>query len=232
MMTMMMRTSALIFVLVAGCATVPTTATVDGREVPRLTLGFTGQPYQVKHEGAHPAPGKPSSGLRDAGGRIHGHVCGMFIDFDVTHKGDHVQLVGSIDDRTDAAVDVADEGGMRHFTGHLGGLAVDFIAGTGGLQGHVGIRVFAAEASAPDDYHGNMRIPGMYDPGGGKQIIGLTIHGRDALWAMPAADQAAILPAMLTCSNTQTRMIDDVVVGFGGKPTEVAAETSAVYTTH
>ncbi len=226
-----MRTAALAWILVAGCATVPTTAMVDGKTVPRLTLAFAGQPYQVKHEGAHPAPGKPSGGLRDAGGRIHGHVCGMFIDFDVTHKGDHVQLVGSIDNRTDAAVDVADENGMRHFTGHLGGLAVDFIAGSGGMQGHVGIRVFAVEANAAGGYSGDMRIPGMFDPGGGKQSIGVTIAGREALWAMPAADQAAILPAILTCGNTQSRIIDDVTVGFGGKPTEVAPETSAVYTT-
>jgi hypothetical protein len=226
-----MRTLALTAVFVAGCATVPKTAVVDGKEVPRLTLDFTGQPSQVKHEGAHPRPGKPSGGLRAAGGRIHGNVCGMFVDFDVTHKGDHVQLVGSIDDRTDAAIDVEDERGMRHFTGHLGGLAVDFIAGTGGMEGHVGIRVFAVEATADDGYKGDMRIPGMYDPGGGKQTIGVTVHGREALWAMPPADQAALLPAMFTCSNTQSRMIDDFVVGFGGAPTARAAETSAVYTT-
>src|SRR5215475_829075 len=90
--------------LVAGCATVPKTALVDGKEVPRLMLDLTGQPYQIKHEGAHPKPGGPSSGLRAAGGSIHGHVCGMFIDFDVTHKGDHVQLVGSIDNRTPAQI--------------------------------------------------------------------------------------------------------------------------------
>jgi hypothetical protein len=228
-----MRTSALIVVMsVAGCATVAKTAVVDGKVVPRLSLDFTGQPYQIKHEGAHPAPGKPSGGLRDAGGRIHGNVCGMFVDFDVTHKGDHVQLVGIIDNRTPASIDVADDrGNMRHFTGSLGGLAIDFIAGSGGMQGHVGIRVFALEATSDDGYRGDMRIPGMYDPGGGKQTIGVTLRGRESLWAMPPADQAAILPAILTCGNTQHRILDDLAVGFGGKPTEAAPETSAVYTT-
>jgi hypothetical protein len=225
----LVRSIALLLSL-AGCATVPKTAVVDGKVVPRLTLDFTGQPYQVEHDGAHPAPGKPSGGLRDAGGRIHGNVCGMFVDYEVTHKGDHVQLVGSIDNVTDAAIDVADERGMRHFTGHLGALAVDFIAGTGGMQGHVGIRVFAVEATHDGDYAGDMRIPGMYDPGGGKQSVKLTLHGREALWAMPAADQAAVLPAILTCGNTQNRMVSDVTVGFGGAPTNAASETSAVYT--
>jgi len=91
--------------------------------------------------------------------------------------------------------------------------------------------LFAVEATPDDGYRGDMRIPGMYDPGGGKQTIGVTVHGREALWAMPPADQAALLPAMFTCSNTQSRMIDDFVVGFGGAPTARAAETSAVYTT-
>ena len=227
----MMRPSALAWtLLVAGCATVPKTAVVDGKVVPRLTLDLTGQPYQVKHEGAHPSPGAPSGGLRDAGGRIHGNVCGMFVDFDVTHKGDHVQLVGSIDRIVPAAVDVADDHGMRHFTGSLGPLAVDFVAGTGGMQGHVGIRVFAAEATPADDYHGDMRIPGMYDPGGGKQSISLEVHGRDALWAMPPADQAALLPTILTCGDTQFRMLDGLVVGFGGKVAYRPEGTSAVYT--
>ena len=223
------RAVALAVVVAGACATVPKTAIVDGKPVPRLTLDFTGQPYQIRHDGAHPRPGEPSGGLRDSGGRIHGNVCGMFVDFDVAHKGDHVQLVGSIDNRMDAAIDVADERGFRHFTGHLGGLAVDFIAGKGGMQGHVGIRVFAVDV-VNGDYRGDMRIPGMFDPGGGKQTIGVTLHGREALWAMPAADQAAVLPALLTCGNSQNRILDDVTVGFGGAPTDRPAETSAVYT--
>jgi hypothetical protein len=215
--------------LLTGCATVPQTAIVDGKTVARLTLDLTGQPYQIKHEGAHPQPGKPSSGLRDVGGRIHGNVCGMFVDFDVTHKGDHVQLVGSIDNRVPAAVDVGDDHGMRHFTGNLGGLAVDFIAGPGGMQGHVGIRVFALDAAADDRYEGTVLIP--RERALSDQRIGLHVRGREALWAMPPADQAAILPAVLTCGNTQNRMLGDLSVGFGGAPTQSAPESSAVYTT-
>ena len=213
----------------AGCATAPKTAIVDGKEVPRLTLSFTGQPYEIKHEGAHPQPGAPSGGLTRAGGSIHGRICGMFVDFDVTHKGDHVQLVGSIDNHMPAAIDVREENGMRHFTGNLGGLGVDFIAGPRLMQGHVGIRVFALDAG-PDVYHGYMRMPGTLDVDGRKQRSASSCAGRSALWPMPPADQAAILPAIMTCSGMQFSVGDALHVGFGGPATDRPPETSAVYT--
>lgn len=212
-----------------GCAA-PKTAIVDGQTVPRLTLELTGQPYEIKHEGAHPRPGGASSGLRDAGGAIRGRVCGMLVDFDVTHKGDHVQLVGSIDNQLPASIDVSEDRGVRHFTGMLGPLAVDFVAAPSGMQGHVGIRVFALESAADGAYHGYMRIPGLLDVDGGKQRLGVRVNGRDALWAMPAADQAAVLPAIFTCGSTQFSMVDALEVGFGGAATDRPPETSAVYT--
>ena len=225
-----MRSTTLVLLFVAGCATAPKTAIVDGREVPRLTLHFTGQPYEFKHEGAHPKPGSASSGLHSPGGSIHGHICGMFVDFDVTHKGDHVQLVGSIDDHISATMDVAEEHGFLHFTGMLGHLGVDFLAGPGGMQGHVGIRVFALDASADDGYDGFMRIPGLLTGGDNSGRLPAHLHGRQALWAMPAADQAAVLPALLTCGSMQFRVVDAFDAGFGGTATERLPETSAVYT--
>ena len=65
--------------LLAGCVITPKTAIVNGREVPRPTLEFFGQPYTIKHEGAHPQPGGPSSGLSVAGGGIRGRVDDMKI---------------------------------------------------------------------------------------------------------------------------------------------------------
>ena len=216
--------------LLAGCATTPKTALVDGKPVPRLTLELNGQPFTVKHEGAHPRPGSPSGGLQDAGGAIRGRVCGMLVDFDVAHKGDHVQLVGSIDNHMPAAIDVSEEaGGTRHFTGNLGSLGVDFLLAPAAMQGHVGIRVFALE-SAEGGYRGFMRIPGLYDAGGGVQPQPVTIHGRDALLAMPAADQAAVLPALLTCGGAQFRMVNRFEFGIGGEATDRPPETSALYT--
>lgn len=212
--------------LLAACAATPRTAVVDGRVVPRPTLEFFGQPYSIKHEGAHPRPGGPSSGLKDVGGGIRGRVCGMLIDFDVMHKGDHVQLVGSIDNHIPAAIDVSEERGARHFTGNLGSLGVDFVLVTGEMQGHVGIRVFALEV-AGDRYGGFMRVPGTFDI---NQRIEVSVNGRDALLAMPAADQAAVLPALMTCSGKQSVMGEPLRVGIGGEATDRPAETSAVYT--
>jgi hypothetical protein len=224
----MMRTLALVL-LAAGCAATPKTAIVDGREVPRLSLEFDGDAYTVRHEGAHPRPGGPSSGLRDRGGSIRGRVCGMFADFEVTHKGDHVQVVGSLDDKFPAAIDVSEVNGTRHFTGNLGGLAVDFTLVPTLIEGHVGIRVFSVEAEG-DVYRGYARIPGMLDVNGGKQRIDALVRGRAALWAMPPADQAAVLPAIFTCGSMQFRVIDAIDVGFGGPATDRPPETSAVYT--
>jgi len=47
---------------------------------------------------------------------------------------------------------------------------------------------------------------------------------------MPPADQAALLPTILTCGDTQFRMLDGLVVGFGGKVAYRPEGTSAVYT--
>ena len=224
-----MKRFGLALMLVAGCAGVPKTAIVDGKEVPRLTAEFGGQPYTIKHEGAHPKPGGPSSGLTDQGGAIRGRVCGMLVDFDVAHKGNHVQLVGSLDNHIPAAIDVSEQGGTRHFTGNLGGLGVDFTLTPTDAQGHVGIRVFILEA-AGDAYQGYMRVPGTLDVDGSKQRSGVLVGGREALWAMPAADQAAVLPALMTCGGMQYRIGDALDVGVGGPATDRPPETSAVYT--
>jgi hypothetical protein len=215
--------------LLGACAMTPKTAVVDGREVPRLTLELSGQPYSMRHEGAHPRPGGPSGGLNSPGGSIRGRICGMMVDFDVTHKGDHVQLVGSIDNHIPAAIDVKDEPTARHFTGNLGGLGVDFLLVPTALQGHVGTRVFAFEPVG-DVFRGFMRIPGLLDINGSKGRLMATVRGIAAIQAMPAADQAAIVPALLTCGGIQSRVVSNFEVGVGGAATDLPPETSAVYT--
>ena len=65
-----------------------------------------------------------------------------------------------------------------------------------------------------------MRIPGLLDVDGGKQRIGFSCRGHDALWAMPPADQAAVLPAIFTCNPGGGQlMMEGLVVGFGGEAT-------------
>jgi hypothetical protein len=128
-----------------------------------------------------------------------------------------------------AALGVSEANGQRHFSGNLGGLGVDFVIDETMMQGHVGIRVFALEA-AGDVYRGFMRIPGTLDVNGGKQRTGALVNGKTALWGMPPADQAAVLPALMTCGGMQFQHGDALSVGVGGQATDRPPETSAVYT--
>jgi hypothetical protein len=171
----------LVMTVIAGCAGVPKNAIVDGKQVPRLQLSYSGQPYDIKHEGAHPRPRGPSDGLDDAGGSIRGRVCGMLIDFDVNHRGDHVDLVGSIDNAAPAAITVTDRDGVRTFTGNLGKLAIEFSLTRDDVRGHVGIRAFVME-NRGDGYAGHMRIPGLLGSG----TITVRITGQAALWSVAA----------------------------------------------
>ncbi len=221
----------LFFVLVlAGCAGVPKTAIVDGRPVPRLTLEFNGQPFNVQHQGAHPRPGGPSSGLKDDGGAIHGRVCGMFVDYDVHHEGDHVQLVGSIDNHIPTEVQVRDVNGERVFSGSIGGQGIDLKLAGDHLIGTVGRRVFALE-SAEDRLQGFMRATNFL-----RGAMPILIKGKDTLWSLPAADQAAVLPNLLTCvvATSQNRHLlrneETLELGFGGDATDRPDQTSSIYT--
>jgi hypothetical protein len=211
--------------LLAGCAGVPTTAVVDGKVVSRATIVVEGDPYTLKHEGAHPRPGGPSDGLRDAGGAIRGRVCGLFVDFDVQHRGDHVQLVGSLDGSHPAAIRLSEQGGVRHFSGNLGDLSVDFTIDGNGLSGNVGLRQLMLAAEG-DRYNGTMHTPNTVHGD-----VPVVVAGRAELARMPAADQAALLPALLTCeSASQHGNIAALELVVGGQAHERANESSTVYT--
>src|SRR5690349_14306076 len=109
----------------AGCAG-GGAVVVDGRQVARQRLEFTGAPYSLRHEGAHPLGARgPSTGLNSDGGSISGRVCGVDVQYDVTHQGDHVQLVGTLDNQQTGQMRVEDRGGVRVFTGAAGDRAVD-----------------------------------------------------------------------------------------------------------
>jgi hypothetical protein len=207
-----------------GCAG-PRTVMIDGREVQRPAYQFSGQPFTVKHESAYPQAGDPSSGLRAGGGSIRGRVCGMNLDLDVDHKGDHVQLVGSIDNRAPFAVDVRGGSSALHFTGNLSGLGVDFVADESKIEGHVGLRVFSLDREN-DGYQGFMHVPGLLGDG----RMGIMIRGAAALWKMPAADIGAVLPALITCDGfRRKRIVSAVQVGIGGTLTDAPPESSSVF---
>ena len=63
------------------------------------------------------------------------------------------------------------------------------------LRGRLGQRFFDLHATKDDTYEGQVKISGWTYP--------FTVKGRSRLWTMPAADQAAILPLMLTCVHIE-----------------------------
>lgn len=213
----------LALVTVAGCATLPTTALVDGQEVPRKTLEFTGQPYTITHRAAHPRPGGPSSGLRDVGGNITGLICGMDVEYSVKHEGDRVQMVGFLDQTIATQLWVRDQHGLRTISGNLGGLAVNLTLTSSALKGQVGLRAFdlVQEGGA---LKGALVTTGT-DP------TNAVLNNRDQLWAMPAADQAVVLANLLTCftANIGTFGRTPLEVGFGGPAGMQPRQSSMVY---
>jgi hypothetical protein len=206
-----------------GCATAPSTVLVDGREVPRPTLRFSGQPFSVRHSRAYPSPESPSSGLRDAGGDISGHVCGMNLDYDVQHKGDHVALDGHIDGPVPSHIDVREDGNARTFIGQIGGAKVALTLLADSLTGTVGRREFNLTMQG-DQMVGLVHIEGIGS-------VPAIVHGVQALGDMPAADQAAVLPSLLTCALAPNRSTASMAleVGIGGTSTDVEPQTSSLY---
>jgi hypothetical protein len=221
---------ALTLLALAGCA--PTTAMVDGKTVPRPTFSFTGNPYSVTHRRAHPRPGGPSSGLSDDGGTIGGDVCGMQIDYGVEHRGDHVQLVGFIDGDHPSELAIRDENGRRHITGSLDKLGVDLVLTGDHLEGHAGLRVVSLSLQ-DGALSGAMRLPNAWNyVRGGNAVVRATLDGRDALWALPPADQAALIPLVLSChmsSSDPRGAITDFHAGFGGPAQSAPHGSSAIY---
>jgi hypothetical protein len=217
--------SCLAALVLFACASTPSTVIVDGRIVPRPTLDFRGQPFQVRHARAYPNPGSPSSGLRDAGGDIEGRVCGMSIDYAVAHKGDRVELSGNIDGPVPSAITIREDGQARSFDGKLGGMTVALRLGESTLGGRVGPREFELHASG-DLLTGLMRAKGLIDP------LAVEVRGLQALHDMPAADQGAVLPGLLACALGAGRFqaVSTLTVGFGGAMTDMPSQTSSLYT--
>jgi hypothetical protein len=215
---------------VSSCASSPKAgqmAMVNGQPVPRVDLEFTGEPYRVRHLRAHPAPGGPSSGLVDAGGHITGRVCGLDIDYDVKHKGDHVFLNGVIDQRLNSQLTIRDVDGVRVITGDLGGLSgrggVDLRLTDTEITGRSGRRRFSLTVNG-DRFTGVLKWSS--DQGATVEVNGYT-----AMRELPPADLAAILPALLTCNGREIELLAQrgLSVTFGGPPGNHPSDTSSIY---
>jgi hypothetical protein len=218
-----------------GCS--PTTAVVNGQRVARPTLGYTdGYYYAVTHYRAYPEQRGPSSGLRSYGGRIAGFACGADFTYESDYYGRSLRLTGFVQPSFQAVgheniqlpahLEIADRGGHRTFSGSVGddfgtnfvahdrsAKVIDFTMGADGLHGQIASRRFDLTLSDPDTLSGTM----MISTG---EKLPFELRGLSALWSMPAADQAVIMPFMLSCSR-----VDD-----GRHMEGVTTETSAPVT--
>jgi hypothetical protein len=212
--TLLVALFAIVFSL--GCA--PTTAIVNGQRVARPTLGYTdGYYYAVTHYRAYPEQRGASSGLRSYGGRLAGFACGADFTYESDYYGHELRLTGFVQlshpevgpqqIQLPAHLEVADRHGHRFISGSVGddfgtnfvahdraAKVIDFTLGADGLHGQIASRSFDLVLADADTLTGTMRISTG-------ERLPFELRGLAAVWSMPAADQAAILPFMLTCSQ-------------------------------
>jgi hypothetical protein len=195
-----------------GCGG-PGRVVIDGRQVSRQQLQFTGWPYGLRHRDAHPGGAAgASTGLRGDGGTITGRVCGVDVLYQVEHRGEAVQLVGTLDNEFPAQLRVDDRDGSAHITGALATKVVDLRVGGDGLVGYVGRFPFRLPRQG-DSLHESV----MLNNSGVVRRYG--IGGFSELLRMPPAAQAALLPLFLDCLLESVWRRDneiEAVFRFGG----------------
>jgi hypothetical protein len=201
-------------------ACTPTTAVVNGQRIARPTLAYTdGYYYAVRHFAAYPEQRGASTGLRAYGGRIAGFACGAAFNYESDYYGRALRLSGFVQPANQATgytrgyqpahLEVRDEAGQRHIFGSVGddmssnlvphdrpSKVIDFSLGGGGLHGQIASRRFELSHSDSDTLSGTVQISTG-------DVLPFELRGLSAVWAMPPADQAAIIPFMLSCSQVE-----------------------------
>lgn len=198
--------------LLSGCSA--GAVIVDDAPTSRASQVFVGQPFQVRHIGAHPRAGAPSIGVSGEGGEIVGNVCGVSMNLSVSNNHDQVEISGFIDGQYQMEVSIKEVNGYRRIVGNMAYHTVDLSLFGDRLMGWIGhCRIDMREhPQTRDSFVEHLRIQGF--------THSLFLDGIDALWALPAADQAAILPLLLQCQIAQTFNhlgLTSPRVGFGGK---------------
>ena len=160
---------------------------------------FTGNPYCISDEGS----------------RISGLVCGVNVEYSVARHGSATSLSGF--GSRSVYVEVHEQGGERRITGSLGGSPsvgeLDLTLSAGRLRGRAGVRDVDLVA-AGDGYRGTYRVRNE------SGAAPMEIDGRGELMRLPAAELAALMPAMLNCEGPVGRpvMHGPVAIRFGGAP--------------
>lgn len=202
-------------VSVASCAAPLGPVTIDGKLVPRQQLKFTGQPYSIQHIDAYPGTVGPSSGLNAEGGRITGVICGSDVEYSVQHAGDRIKLNGIVDNQHNAHLEITETSGFHTITGSVAYREINVQLFGDRLRGFIGRCPFDLTQE------GDALVQTQYNQtvAAGNEMH-LRINGVDALWKLPAADQAALLPMVVQC--LQQKMFENMghenppAMGFGG----------------
>lgn len=193
----------------------------------RVTL--TGRPYYLQH-----IPQKRG------GDRITGLVCGVDVELTVTSQPERIWVRGFLDGRRPVDLSVhVHEDGTRAITGSLGRSVrtskVELQLGAEELTGQIGLRRFDLDAEG-DSFQGEMTYITCSGPGPCAAPVQelsteAVIQGREQLWRMDPAEQAALLPLLLTCNgnNIEQRQTGRLVVGIGGKPGYEPRGSSSIY---
>jgi len=89
---------------------------------------------------------------------------------------------------------IGDDFGTNFVAHDRSAKVIDFSIGADGLHGQIASRRFDLSVVDPDTLAGTMRISTG-------DTLPFELRGLSAMWSMPPADQAAILPYMLACSR-------------------------------
>jgi hypothetical protein len=211
MNTTLLSTLITLAAALAGCAA-PKTAVIDGKTVPRPTLGYTDHDlFAIEHQRAWPQPRGPSSGLHAYGGSLWGRVCGSDVNFEAEYRGRYLDISGFITPaiaKNNAVgmgsgrpvhIEVRDHGGVREVIGFMfdGNIAskfgppvIDFRYNRDMLEGQIGWRHYRLHRE-------DNQLVGTYTEVG--EVRPYVLDGVDELWLMPAPDQVALVPFMMTC---------------------------------
>jgi hypothetical protein len=203
------KSLAVAVIALTGCAA-PTTAVVAGRTVPRMDLGYTDHRYfAVNHEGAYPDVSQPPTRWHEYDGRIVGRVCALDINFESEYWGGRHDVTGFVTTTRpggssgDLAVrfDVRERPDGRDISGTFGALKIfpiDIKLRHDSIRADVGWRRFTLDQLDPeaDELRGKVHLLTFFF---GELELPFVIRGVHNLWNMPAADQAVVLPFMMSC---------------------------------
>ena len=191
-----------------ACA-LPACASQSAAHNQTATLGYSdGRYFAVKHELENTSVVEPTSGLHADAGRVVGEVCGIDVDFHSEYWGKRLDVSGytQLDARYGVSTasspvrfDVRDGKNGREIFGTRTGprvplYPIEIYLKPDSLVGTVGLRHFELTRTG-DDLLGSVRTPTYF----GERTLPFVIRGAQELWSMPAADQAVLVPFMLSC---------------------------------